>query len=383
MVRDKDEWAPSTLAAQALHLIDEATGAVVPGIELASTFARGSDYEPIGSFNYARYGNPTTQTVEDVLAALDGGQEAMAFNAGLAATVCVFETVRTGQHIVAPRVMYHGGQDWLRRISETRGIKLTFFDQTQEGALKDAIRPGETAIVWIETPVNPTWDVIDIEKSAKAAHKAGAILAVDSTVAPPCTTRVLELGADIVFHSATKYLGGHSDLTAGALICAEANALWDEIKQVRKLTGGILSPFDAWLLLRGIRTLFIRFERASNNAMELAHHLADHSKVVRVLYPGLESHPGHEIAKKQMRFGFGGMMSILVDGDAEAAKRVATATRLFIPATSLGGVESLIEHRKSVEGPHSIVPENLLRLSVGIEDVRDLMADLDQALAVI
>jgi cystathionine gamma-synthase len=383
MAQKKDEWAPSTLAAQALQLIDEATGAVVPGIELASTFARGSDYEPMGAFNYARYGNPTTQALEKVLTALDGGAEAMAFNAGLAASVSVFETVRTGQHIVAPEIMYHGGQDWLRRLSETRGIGLTFFDQTQEGALEKAIRPGETAIVWVETPVNPTWDVIDIEASAIAAHGAGAILCVDSTVAPPCTTRALELGADIVFHSATKYLGGHSDLTAGALVCAEANALWDEIKQVRKLTGGILSPFDAWLLLRGIRTLFIRYERVSDNAMELAQVLADHPKVVQVLYPGLESHPGHEIAKKQMRGGFGGMLSILVDGDAEAARRVATATRLFIPATSLGGVESLIEHRASVEGPHSLVPPNLLRLSVGIEDVRDLIADLDQALGVI
>ncbi len=380
MTDTQDNWAPSTRAAQALHLIDEATGAVVPGIELASTFARGSDYEPMGAFNYARYDNPTTQATEKVLASLDGGADALAFNAGLAATVSVFETVRTGQHIAAPRVMYHGGQDWLRRISETRGIGLTFFDQTKEGALEEAIRPGETSILWIETPVNPTWDVIDIEKAATAAHDAGAILCVDSTVAPPCTTRALELGADIVFHSATKYLGGHSDLTAGALICAEENALWDEIKQVRKLTGGILSPFDAWLLLRGMRTLFIRYERASENAMELARTLAEHPKIAQVLYPGLESHPGHEIAKKQMRSGFGGMMSILVDGDADAAKRVATATRLFIPATSLGGVESLIEHRKSVEGPHSIVPPNLLRLSVGIEDVRDLIADLDQAL---
>lgn len=383
MAPKNNDWAPSTLAAQALHLIDEATGAVVPGIDLASTFARGSDYEHPGDFNYARYGNPTTQAVEKVLVALDGGADAMAFNAGLTATVSVFETVRTGQHIVAPRVMYHGGQDWLRRISETRGIGLTFFDQTQDGAFEDAIRPGETAIVWIETPVNPTWDVIDIKKAAKAAHKAGAILAVDGTVAPPCTTRSLELGADIVFHSATKYLGGHSDLTAGALICAEANELWDEVKQVRNLTGGILSPFDSWLLLRGMRTLFIRYQRASENAMELAKALSEHAGVERVLYPGLETHPGHEIAKKQMRFGFGGMMSILVDGDAEAAKRVATSTRLFIPATSLGGVESLIEHRKSVEGPHSIVPPNLLRLSVGIEDIRDLIADMDQALKAI
>jgi len=383
MAQKNDNWTRSTLAAQALHLINEATGAVVPGIEPASTFARGQDYEPRGGFNYARYTNPTTQATEKVLAALDVGMDALAFNAGMSAVVSLFETVRSGQHIVAPRVMYHGGQDWLRRLSETRGIELTLFDQTQEGALEEAIRPGKTAVLWIETPVNPTWDVIDIEKAAEAAHGAGAIMAVDSTVAPPCTTRALELGADIVFHSATKYLGGHSDLTAGALICAQDNALWDEIKQVRKLTGGILSPFDAWLLLRGMRTLFVRFERASENAMAIARALSDHPKVVQVLYPGLESHPGHEIAKKQMSGGFGGMMSILVDSDAEGAKRVATATRLFIPATSLGGVESLIEHRKSVEGPHSVVPPNLLRLSVGIEDKGDLIADLEQALKAI
>ena len=379
-MHDKMNWDRSTLAAQALHLINEATGAVVPGIEPASTFARGPDYETMGGFSYARDGNPTTQATEKVLAALDGGEDALAFNAGMAAVVALFETARSGQHIVAPRVMYHGAQSWLRRLSETRGIALTLFDQTDDGALEEAIRPGETAIVWIETPVNPTWDVIDIARAAKAAHDAGAILGVDSTVAPPCTTRPLELGADIVFHSATKYLGGHSDLTAGALICSKANDLWDEVKQVRKLTGGILSPFDAWLLLRGMRTLFVRYERASSNAMAIARALSDHPKVVQVRYPGLETHPGHGIAKKQMRNGFGGMMSLLIDGDGAAAKRVATATKLFIPATSLGGVESLIEHRKSVEGPHSIVPENLLRLSVGIEDVDDLIADLQQAL---
>ena len=382
MAHNNDNWNRSTLAAQALHLINEATGAVVPGIEPASTFARGDSYEPMGGFNYARYTNPTAQVTEKVLAALDGGADALAFNAGMAAVISLFETVRTGQHIVAPQIMYHGGQDWLRHLSETRGIALTLFDQTQDGALEEALRPGETAVLWIETPVNPTWDVIDIESAAKAAHDAGAILAVDSTVAPPCTTRALEFGADIVFHSATKYLGGHSDLTAGALICARTDALWDEIKQMRKMTGGIVSPFDAWLLLRGMRTLFIRFERASDNAMAIARALSDHPKVVQVLYPGLESHANHGIAKKQMSGGFGGMMSILVDSDAEGAKRVATATRLFIPATSLGGVESLIEHRKSVEGPHSVVPPNLLRLSVGIEDVRDLIADLEQALEV-
>ena len=235
--------------------------------------------------------------------------------------------------------------------------------------------------MWVESPVNPTWDVIDIEQAAQLAHDAGAILIADCTVATPCTTQALTLGADIVFHSATKYLGGHSDLVAGALVTRETNALWDEIKLVRKLTGGVLGAFDAWLLLRGMRTLFLRYERASANALALARHFEGHSRIERVLYPGLESHPGHAIATKQMTDGFGGMLSILIDGDEAAAKRVASATKLFLPATSLGGVESLIEHRKTVEGPHSIVPPNLLRLSIGVEDVIDLIADLEQALA--
>lgn len=380
MVQNDKNWAASTLAVQALHKIDQATGAIVPGIEPSSTFARGPDYELMGETSYARYSNPTARIVEEVLAAIEGAADALVFNAGMAATTSAFETVRPGQHIVAPQVMYHGGQDWLRRISETRGIGLTLFDQTQEGALAGAVRPDETAIVWVESPVNPTWDVIDIEKAAKVAHGAGAILITDCTVAPPCTTRALELGADIVFHSGTKYLGGHSDLVAGALATREKNELWDEITLVRKLTGGVLAPFDAWLLLRGMRTLFIRYERASENALALARHFEGHAKIERVLYPGLESHPGHAIAKKQMREGFGGMMSVLIAGDEAAAKRVASNTKLFLPATSLGGVESLIEHRKTVEGPHSIVPPNLLRLSVGIEAVKDLIADLEQAL---
>ena len=225
--------------------------------------------------------------------------------------------------------------------------------------------------------------MIDIAATAKIAHDAGAILAVDCTVAPPVTTRALDYGADIVFHSATKYLNGHSDVVAGILVTRELDARWEEIKLVRKLTGGVLGPFEAWLLLRGMRTLFIRFERASSNAMQIARHLENHPKLERVLYPGLENHPGHAIAKRQMTHGFGGMMSLLIKGDAEAAKAVACKTRLFVPATSLGGVESLIEHRATVEGPDSLVPKNLLRLSIGIEHPDDLIADIEQALDII
>jgi cystathionine gamma-synthase len=235
--------------------------------------------------------------------------------------------------------------------------------------------------VWIETPVNPTWDVIDIAAAAEAAHGAGAILAVDATAATPVLTRPLTLGADLAFHSATKYLNGHSDLTAGVLVTRAIDARWQEITSVRHLMGGVLGAFEAWLLLRGLRTLYLRVERASASALEIARHFEGHPKLAAVLYPGLESHPGHAVAKRQMTGGFGGMLSLLVDGDAAAARAVAARTRLFVPATSLGGVESLIEHRATIEGPHSVVPKNLLRLSIGIEDPADLIADLEQALA--
>jgi len=369
-----------TLIAQAGHYIDQVSGGISVPIQPSTTYARDENYALIGDYSYSRYQNPTYDLLEQLAAALDGGSEAKCFASGMAAIAAVFETVNTDEHIVAPKIMYHGAQDWLRRISAKRNIGLSLFDATDLDDLERAVKAGSTSIVWIESPVNPTWDVIDIEASAKIAHAAGAILAVDSTVAPPVTTRALDLGADIVFHSATKYLNGHSDVVAGILVTRELNQRWDEIKLVRKLTGGVLGPFEAWLLLRGMRTLFLRFERASSNALQIARHFENHPGLKQVLYPGLESHPQHEIAKRQMVQGYGGMMSLLVKGGAEAAIKVASSTKLFLPATSLGGVESLIEHRASVEGPHSEVPKNLLRLSVGIEQVDDLIADLDRAL---
>jgi cystathionine gamma-synthase len=268
----------------------------------------------------------------------------------------------------------------LRRISEKRGIGLSLFDAADIDDLARAVQPGRTTVVWIESPVNPTWDVIDIARAAEITHAAGAILAVDGTVASPVTTRALDYGADIVFHSATKYLNGHSDVIAGILVTAREDERWQEIKLVRTLSGGILGPLEAWLLLRGMRTLFLRFDRASQTALQLAQHFESHPRLQRVLYPGLQSHPGHAVAQRQMTRGYGGMLSLLVDGDAEEAKRIAGSTRLFVPATSLGGVESLIEHRASVEGPHSAVPKNLLRLSIGIENSQDLIDDLEQSL---
>ncbi len=380
-MRNSRQRAAETIAAQALHIINEQTGAVVPGIEPSTTFARDTNYEFRSQFSYAREASPTTAAAEAVVNALSEGSGALLFNAGLAAISAVLETIPNGQHVVAPRVMYYGAADWLRRINERRGVDVTFFDQADPNALSRAIRPGKTALVWIETPVNPTWDVIDIASAAKLAHAAGARLGVDATVSPPCTTNAVALGADIVFQSATKYLGGHSDLTAGALVTAKDDEHWREIYEVRKLTGSILPAFEAWLLIRGMRTLFVRFERASANALAIAKHFETHPKVARVLYPGLQNHPSHDVASRQMTNGFGGMLSLLVNGDGDYARRVAGQAQVFMPATSLGGVESLIEHRKSVEGPHSQVPENLLRLSVGIEAVDDLVADLEQALS--
>ena len=370
----------NTYLAQAGHFIDDVTGAVTPPIQPSTTYARGGDYELIGNYIYSRYQNPTYDQVEHLAAELDGGAEAKLFSSGMAAIAAVFETVNMGEHVIAPTIMYHGAQDWLRWVAEKRNIGLTLFDATDPNALRQAMMPGKTAIVWIETPVNPTWDVIDIAGAAAVAHDAGAILGVDCTVSPPITTRALELGADLVFHSATKYLNGHSDVTAGILVTRETNQRWEEIKFIRKHVGGVLGPFESWLLLRGMRTLSIRFERASSNALAIAQHFEDHPKVEAVLYPGLESHPGHAIAKRQMDNGFGGMLSLCVKGGATEAKTVATKLKLFVPATSLGGVESLVEHRASVEGPLSQVQPNLLRISVGIEDVDDLIKDLEQAL---
>jgi cystathionine gamma-synthase len=364
----------------ACHYIDPVSGGISPPLQFSTTYARDAEYEYLSDYSYSRSGNPSWEVLEQVCAELDGGAEAKCFASGMAAVCAFFETVNSGEHVVAPRVMYHGAQDWLRRISEKRAIGLSFFDAGDIEKLREAMQPGKTSVVWIETPVNPTWDVIDIAAAAEIAHAAGAILAVDGTVASPVTTRALEYGADIVFHSATKYLNGHSDVVAGILVTKELNQRWEEIKLVRTLMGGVLGPFEAWLLLRGMRTLFVRFNQASQSALRLAQHFENDPRLQRVLYPGLESHPGHEIAERQMTHGFGAMVSLLVNGGAEEAKRIAGNTRLFVRATSLGGVESLIEHRASVEGPHSAVPQNLLRLSIGIENCQDLIDDLEQSL---
>ena len=376
-----DKTSIETSLAQACHYIDDVTGGINPPLQFSTTYARDADYEYLSRYSYTRSGNPSWEVLEKVCAELDGGVEALCFASGMAAVCAVLETVNSGEHVVAPRIMYHGSQDWLRRISARRSIGLTLFEASDLDALRAAIEPGKTSLVWIETPVNPTWDLIDIAAAADIAHEAGAILVVDATVSSPVTTRALDYGADIVFHSATKYLNGHSDVNAGILVGAQDDERWQDIKLVRTLMGGVLGPFDAWLLLRGMRTLFLRFEKASQNALRLAQHFEHDPRLEKVLYPGLESHPGHDIAKRQMTNGYGGMLSLLVRGDAEQAKMIAAATRIFLRATSLGGVESLIEHRASVEGPHSVVPPNLLRLSIGIENCDELIEDIKQSLS--
>lgn len=367
-----------TMLAQAGG-IDMATGGLVPPLHTSTTFARDDAYELRGDFIYARYGGPTVTRAEEILRELDEGVDARLFGAGLAATAAMLETLGSGDRLVAPRIMYHGAQDWMRRLSRRRGVDLTFFDAAVPGAVEAAVGSSAT-MVWTECPVNPTWHVVDIARVAEVAHDAGAVLVVDSTVAPPVTTKPLTLGADFVLHSVTKYLNGHSDVLGGVLVAARNDERWEELGRVRKLTGGIMAPFAAWLLIRGLKTLGVRFDRCSATAMKIAEHFQDHPGVEAVLYPGLERHPGHEVARRQMTRGFGGMMSLMIRGHAEDALAVARRLETFVRATSLGGVESLVEHRATVEGPDSVVPENLLRLSIGLEDPEDLIRDLEAAL---
>ncbi|AFL53364.1 cystathionine gamma-synthase [Sinorhizobium fredii] len=371
--------ALETLCAQADHHADPISGDVVPALHASTTFARNAKGELPAGLRYSRYGNPTVLQAEALLAKIDGAKEARLFGSGLAATAAVIGTLREGEHIVAPRIMYHGAQDLIRKIADEHGADATFFDQADASALAAALRP-ETSMVWIESPVNPTWDVIDIKAAADAAHKVGALLLLDATVTPAVTTRALDLGVDIVFQSASKYLNGHSDVLGGCLSTNTIDERWANIIRHRNLEGGVIGAMEAWLLIRGLRTLPLRYRAASANALAIAKHFEKHDLIERVLYPGLESHPGHAVARKQMTNGFSGMMSILVKGDADFARSVTRNLCVFLGGASLGGVESLVEHRASVEGPNSVVPGNLIRFSVGIEHADDLIQDIEQAL---
>lgn len=374
---DKDR---EIAAVQALHRIDTETGAVIPPVHLSSTYARDKDNALIGATDYRRPHGPTDQHAADIIAQLEGAAETRLFASGMAAIATVFETVPTGAHIVAQTEMYYGAKALLKRLADKQRISVSFVEPGDLNALKQEIRPGKTDLVWIETPANPGWKIVDIAATAQIAHDAGATLGIDSTCAPPCTTRPLELGADIVMHSATKYLNGHSDVLAGVLSTRNTDQRWADIAEIHSKFGAVPGGMESWLLIRGLRTLFIRFERQSANAMAVAEAMCDHPAVETVLYPGLPSHPGHDIAARQMTGGYGGMLSLRLKGGFEAARKLAANTKVFIQATSLGGVESLIEHRKPIEGPESPTPDNLVRISCGIEPAEALIADLEQAL---
>jgi cystathionine gamma-synthase len=376
---DKRSLKPRTLAAQALGAIDPETKAVVPPLHLSTTYIRDPDNQYRTGYIYGRPDNSTTRQTEAVIAALENASEAMLFGSGMAAATSVVLALPPGSHVVAPEVCYWGYRDWLKNEAPLFGYRVDFVDTSDLDAVRAAMK-SDTKLIWIETPSNPLWGITDIAAVAEIAHKGGAALAIDSTVATPVFTRPLELGADIVMHSATKYLNGHSDVIAGVLAAKRNDdALWGRIRQVRGHHGAILGPFEAYLLQRGLRTLEVRVRAATTSAGVLATRFSNHARVSSVLYPGLPSHPGHAVAARQMS-GFSGMLSIRVKGGEQAAIATAARVELWKRATSLGGVESLIEHRASIEGPGSPCPTDLLRLSVGLEDAEDLYADLDRAL---
>jgi len=378
----KSRFTAQTLVAQALGVHEPVTKAIVPPIHMAATYLRDPDNGYSSGYIYGRTDNVSVQQTQDLIAALEGADEALLFGSGMAAATTVLLALEKPTHIVASQVMYWGFRSWLREIGRY-GHSVTFVETSDLDAVRAAVRPGETGLFWIETPSNPLWTVTDIAAISEIAHAADAILCVDSTVATPIFTRPLSLGADIVMHSATKYLNGHSDVIAGALATVGDNPLWSRIKKMRGQHGSVLGPFEAWLLMRGMRTLDVRVRAQAKSAAQIAHQLVGHPAIARVLYPGLEDHPGHKVALRQMTGGFGGMFSVQIKNGEKASIAVAAAVELWKRATSLGGVESLIEHRASIEGEGSPCPGNLLRFSVGLEDPEELYFDLARALAVV
>ena len=367
-----------TLAVHAGGEPDETTGAVSPPIHMATTFRHGPAGERQAGFEYQREGNPTQDRLETALAALEGGQAALCFGSGMAAMAAALESLPAGAHVLIPSDCYTGLRVLGAEFLPQRGITATAVDMADLGAVRAALRP-ETRMIWAETPSNPRLCVADIAALAALAHGNDALLACDNTFATPVLQQPLALGADLVMHSTTKYIGGHSDVMGGALVFARRDPFHDSVFHRRHLTGGILAPFSAWLILRGCRSLPARMAWHCRNAAMLAQFLAQHEAVEAVHYPGLATHPGHETAARQMS-DFGGMLSLRIKGGRDAALRVAGALDLAINATSLGGPETLVEHRASIEGANAISPDNLLRVSVGLEHPDDLLADFTRAL---
>jgi len=371
---------PETLAAQGLGRVTETYREIVPPIHTSTTYERGADGSYPGGRVYSRADNPGYDQVEALIARLENAKSAMLFSAGQAAAGAVFTALLPGDNALVPRNMYWAFRKWLLEFARPRGLGVELYDNASIDDLAAKARASKPRVIWIETPANPTWDITDIAAAAGIARETGAVLAVDSTVATPLLSRPLDLGANIVMHSATKYLNGHSDVIGGVLATAADDEFWQKVRYVRGAGGAVMGPFEAWLLLRGMRTLHLRVAAACANAMAIAQRFQLHPGFSHVLYPGLATHPGHTVAKRQMTGGYGGMLSLRVRAGEQAAKDFTARLRVFKRATSLGSVESLAEHRASVEGPGTTCPGDLVRMSVGVEHVDDLIADIEQAM---
>ena len=381
MPAEKPKLHPETLAAQGMGKVAVPYRDIVPPIYVSTTYERGADGAYPGGRVYSRADNPSYDQAEALIASLEGAAAAMLFGSGQAAGAAVFQALAPGDRVLVPRNMYWAFRKWLLEFAAPWGLAIEFYENSSIDDLAAKSRARRPRLIWIETPANPTWDITDIAAASAIAREVGAIVAVDSTAATPLLTRPCDLGAQIVMHSATKYLNGHSDVVAGALATARDDELWQRIRYLRGGGGAVLGPMEAWLLLRGMRTLHLRVAAACANAQAIAERFSGHPKLSHVLYPGLTTHPGHEVAANQMRGGFGAMMSLRVKGGEEAAKSFTAKLRVFKRATSLGSVESLAEHRASVEGPGTLCPADLVRLSIGVEHVDDLIGDIEQALA--
>lgn len=367
-----------TLAVHAGAEPDPATGAVIPPIHLTTTFERAPDGSYPHAHVYSRTSNPNRSALEGALAVLEGGEAAACFASGSAAAAAIFRTLRPGDHVLAPDDLYHGVTKLLKQVFIPWGLHVDFVDTSDTETVQNAWREN-TKLLWLETPSNPLLKISDVFALADLAHRRDALLACDATWTPPTVQSNLSLGADLVLHSTTKYLAGHSDVLGGAVVARSAGGVFEQVRALQGLEGAVPSPFDCWLVLRSLRTLPYRMRAHCENAGRVAAFLAEHPGVERVYYPGLEGHPNLEVARKQMQRS-GGMLSFEVAGGEDAAMAVAASVKLFTRATSLGGVESLIEHRSSIEGPESRTPKGLLRVSVGLEHPDDLTADLAQAL---
>ncbi len=353
-------------------------GAVAPPIQLSTTYEHGPANESLVEYEYVRSGNPNVNELETRLQSLEGGTAALVYASGMAASTALMASVPAGKEVLIHQDSYYDTRTIAAEIMAPLGIRHRVLDLRDNATLDEALS-GDTAMVWLETPSNPRLDVLDIERAAERAHAVGATLTVDGTFASPAVQRPLELGADVVMHSMTKFMGGHSDIQGGALVFRNDDELAESLKRRRTLEGAVLSPFNAWLIARGLQTLECRMEKHAANALAVARMLDAHPAVARTNYPFLDTSPDIELARRQMRSG-GGMLSFELAGGRDAAIRVASRVKLFVNATSLGGVESLIEHRASIEGPYTASPPSLLRCSIGLEHADDLIADLEAAL---